>query len=123
MENSKPTLTDLLLIEVHRGWSRQAITLAGPVAALPMGTIVGKITANGKYAPLTPAASNGTQLAAGVLIADAEASTPDKKADALLRGGVVNLAALVWPAGITELQKTTALAQLEAAGILARDVL
>lgn len=123
MENSKPTLTDLLLIEVHRGLSRQAITLAGPVAALPMGTVVGKVTASGKYAPLTPAASNGSQVAAGVLIADAAASTPDKKADALLRLGVVNLAALVWPAGITDPQKATALAQLEAAGILAREAL
>lgn len=123
MENSKPTLADLVLVEVHRAWTRQLVTLAGPLTAQPMGLVVGKVSASGKYVPLAPGASNGSQIAAGVLIEDLPTSPADVKRVALLRGAVVNQAALVWPAGITDPQKTAAVAQLEAAGVLARDVL
>lgn len=124
METEKNNLADLLLIEVHRGWSRESGTLAAQGGAdVVLGTVLGKITATDKYSPLAPAASDGSQTAAAVLIEDELAVAADRTAPLLRRGAVVNAAALVWPAGITAPQKTAALAQLEAIGIVARAVL
>lgn len=35
--------------------------------AIPSGTVLGKITASGKYGPYNPAAGDGTEVAAGLL--------------------------------------------------------
>jgi len=76
---------------------------------------------SGKLKALAPTANDGTQIAVGVLGADTDASSADKIITYLARGpAVVSDAGLVWPGGITNGQKTTALAQLLALGIVSR---
>jgi hypothetical protein len=72
-----------------------------------------------KYKILAPAATDGTQRAAGILLADTDATSADKVAVAVVRAAEVNANELVWPGGITAAQKDIALAQLRAAGVLA----
>lgn len=124
METQKNTLADLLLVEVHRGWSRQTLVVGDQAgAAVPFATVLGKVTASGVYVPLAPAAEDGSQNAAAILLDDLPAVSDDTRAAALRRGAVVNPAALVWPAGITGAQKSAALALLEVNGIIAQPVL
>jgi Bacteriophage lambda head decoration protein D len=84
------------------------------------GAVLGKVTASGKYKALDPAAADGSQSAAGILYDAVDASAADAEGVAVVRLAEVNAAELVWPAGITAGQKTTALGQLAALTIIAR---
>lgn len=115
-------LGDLLLIEVHPRWTRRkAVVVAASGAAL--GTVLGKVTATGKYQPLDLTADTGIENAAAVLITNLDADAGDQSAVVIERGAVVNVDALVWPDGISAGEKTAALAQLTALGVLSETVL
>ncbi len=114
-------LGDWLKWEEDNLHSRDAIVvLAGSV--LTTGMVLGKITTGGKYVQLDPAASDGSQDAAGILVGDVTApSGADAPGVAIVREANVNSGALVWPAGITAPQKAAALAELNALHITARE--
>jgi hypothetical protein len=69
---------------------------------------------------LAPAANDGTQIAAGVMAFACDASSADKEGVMVARHAIVKSTGLVWPGGITDGQKTTALSQLAASGIIQR---
>jgi len=76
---------------------------------------------SGKYVELDTSGTDGTATAAGILYAAVDASTADADGVAVVRGPVlVNANELVWPTGITNDQKTAALADLAALNIIAR---
>ena len=113
-------LGDLLKYEAPNLYSREAATVAAG-QNLQLGTVLGRKTADGKLYALAPAATDGTENAVGVLAADVDATLIDRE-DALLitRHAIVASHALVWPVAITPTEKTTAIAQLEARGVLVR---
>jgi len=77
---------------------------------------------SGKLTALTPAANDGSQIPVGVLATDCDASAADAPCVYLARGpAVVSSDGLVWPAGISDSAKATALATLLAMGIVKRD--
>jgi hypothetical protein len=85
---------------------------------LVSGTVVGIITASGKFTILAPAAGTGEQTAAGIMYDACNATAADKAGVVVRRGPMlVNGNDLTWPGGITGPQKTTAIAQLAAIGI------
>lgn len=92
--------------------------LSGQVLAA--GTVVGKITTGGKYKILVPGASDGSEVAAGVLWGAVDATGADKPGLVVRRMRELKNALIVWPVGITGPQQVTATAQLEARGILLR---
>ena len=113
-------LGDLLKYEAPNLYSRdQATVIAGQ--NLLLGTVVGAETATSKLKTLDPTSTDGTELAAGVLALDVDATLIDRD-DAILvaRHAIVSDTALTWPAGITPTQKATAIAQLKSLGILVR---
>lgn len=59
-------------------------------------TVVGKITATGKVVVLTPGASDGSQIAYGILTQAADATSADVRVGVYV-AGFFNDAALVWP--------------------------
>lgn len=77
--------------EVATAYCRDVVTIASgsntagnPQAEL---TLLGKITASGKYATHDPAATDGTESVAGILISpDIDSSSEDVNAVALVRG-------------------------------------
>jgi Bacteriophage lambda head decoration protein D len=87
---------------------------------LEAGAVLGKVTASGKYKALDPAAVDGSEAAAGVLYGAVDASAADAEGVAIVRLAEVNAAELVWPAGITGGEQTTALGELAALSIIAR---
>lgn len=97
---------------------------AAATRSLVAGTVLGKITADGKYVELNLAATEGagSDAAAGVLLNPVSASTAaDEEAAVVVRHAVVSKDGLTWPDGITAGQIATALGELAALGILARD--
>ena len=100
------------------------VTLVSGTAASKVGQVLGLITASGKYTQVAPAAVDGSQTAAAVLMADCDASGGDKVALAVVRGpAIFKDAGLLWTSGMTTGQKTTAKAQLGAASMPVRQAL
>ena len=76
---------EFLLSEGNGTISREKITIVAAAAAMAAGTVLGKITASGKYAAYNNAASDGTEAAAGVLYAGVPDSASDQNAVAIVR--------------------------------------
>ena len=113
-------LGDLLKYEAPNLYSRDQVTvLAGQNLAL--GAVVGIVSATGKVKALDPAATDGSQTTAGILLEPVDATAGDRDDGILLaRHAIVADSALVWPAGITNAEKAAAIAELKAIGILVR---
>jgi hypothetical protein len=113
-------LGDLLKYEASHLYSRERVTVVAG-HNLPLGAVVGIVTASGKVKPLDPSATDGSQLAAGVLLQPCDAALAERN-DGLIvaRHAIVADHALTWPTGITVGEKATAVLQLKALGVLVR---
>ena len=110
-----------LVWEVLRDYTRETVTIASGAGKLEPGTVLGKITTGGKFTKLTPAATNGSQNAAGILWAGVDASAADSPGVVLLRGpALVNRHEIIWPEGASEAQITAATTALGALGVILR---
>lgn len=113
-------LGDLLKYEAPNRYSRDLATVAAG-QQLSLGTVVGLESATNKLHALDPTATDGTEVAIGVLATDVDATLIDVD-DALLisRHAIVASAAIIWPAGITAAEQATAISQLKTLGVLIR---
>ncbi len=113
-------LGDLLKYEAPNLYSRDLATVAAG-QQLSLGTVVGLESTTNKLHALDPTATDGTEVAIGVLATDVDATLIDVD-DALLisRHAIVASAAIIWPAGITAAEQATAISQLKTLGVLIR---
>jgi hypothetical protein len=113
-------LGDLLKYEAPNLYSRDRVTVASG-QNLPLGAVVGMVTATGKVKQIDPSATDGTQLAAGVLMQACDAALAERT-DGLIvaRHAIVSDHALQWPTGITTGEQQAAVAQLKSLGVLVR---
>ena len=117
-ENNR--LDDVVLWEEDNQYSRDKITvLSGENLAL--AAVVGVVTASGKYAEYDPDATDGTEDAAGILVAAVDATAADQLGVAIVRDAMIVAEELVWNAGVDAAGKTAALAELKALGIIVRE--
>ena len=120
-----PTLGDLLKFEVNGSYCRETVTLKAGTA-YELGSVLGKITASGKYR-LSPATQvvgdEGAETAIALLIEAVDATGGDKTGLIVARGpAIVSKAALVFDATVDQVaEKAAKHAQLAAAGIVPRD--
>ena len=113
-------LGDLLKYEAPNLYSRDRVTVASG-QNLPLGTVLGIVTASGKYKQIDPSAEDGTQVAAGVLLQGCDATLADRDNGLVVaRHAIVSDHALQWPEAITAAEKASAIAQLKALGVLVR---
>jgi hypothetical protein len=113
-------LGDLLKYEAPNLYSRDRVTVAAG-QNLPLGAVVGVVTATGKVKQIDPSATDGTQVAAGVLMQACDAALAERT-DGLIvaRHAIVSDHALQWPTGITTGEQQAAIAQLKSLGVLVR---
>lgn len=113
-------LGDLLKYEAPNLYSRDRVTVAAG-QNLPLGAVVGVVTATGKVKQIDPSATDGTQVAAGVLMQACDAALAERT-DGLVvaRHAIVSDHALQWPTGITTGEQQAAVAQLKSLGVLVR---
>jgi hypothetical protein len=112
-------LGDLLKFEAPSLYSREEITVAQG-QNLTLGTLVGQESETDLIKALNPAATDGTQNALGALIADTDALAANIKAVIVTRDAILADHAVIWPTTITLEQKTAAIKQLEARGVIIR---
>jgi hypothetical protein len=109
--------------EAARDYCREVITIAtgGTNPVLQPGTVLGKITASGKYAAHDPASVDGTETAVAVLWGKVDAAAADVDAVVLLRGpAIVNGNDLVFTGTPTAPEIAAAHTALATVGILIR---
>lgn len=113
-------LGDLLKYEAPNLFSRDQVTVASG-QTLPLGAVVGIVTATGKVKQIDPSATDGSQYAAGILMQPCDAALIDRE-DGLMvaRHAIVADHALTWPSAITVAEKQAAVLQLKSLGVLIR---
>lgn len=117
---------DLIKMEPFREISRSLGTISSAAGGVvKQFTVLGTVTASGKFLPYNPAASDGTQIASGILISgDADATSADVLNNVILARGpaVFDTAFLVWGTGVTtQAHKNTAYAALAAMTLVKAD--
>jgi hypothetical protein len=109
------------------GYCKKVVTVNGPAASITIGTVLGLVTATGKYKVCETSAADGSQVAAVVVVGDAMghpltttmANATDTKFLVIYRGPVaVSDTSLTFGASVTPgANLVAAQAQLVAAGI------
>ncbi|ARU01863.1 head decoration protein [Yoonia vestfoldensis] len=117
-----PSMGDVLKYELNPNFTRETITLLAG-AAYPVGAVLGRITASGKYKLATSGGTDGGQTAAAVLLYAADATSADATGLVVMRGpAIVSKSALVFDATVDDAAKiATKHGQLTAIGIIPRD--
>lgn len=100
--------------------SRDAIVIASGQGILEAGSVLGQITASGKFAAYDNSASDGTQVASGVLYEKTDATSADVDAVAITRLAEVKSSLLSFKSDQDATAKAAALADLKIANIIAR---
>jgi hypothetical protein len=117
-----PSMGDVLKYELNPNFTRETITLLAG-AAYPVGAVLGRITASGKYKLATSGGTDGAQTAAAVLLYAADATSADAAGLVIVRGpAIVSKSALVFDATVDDAAKiATKHGQLAALGIIPRE--
>ena len=117
-----PTMGDVLKYEVNPNYTRETVTLLAGTA-YPVGSVLGRITASGKYKLATSGGSDGAQTASAVLLYAVDATLADATGIVVVRGpSIVSRAGLAYDGTVDDGAKiATKLGQLGALGIIARD--
>lgn len=105
-------------------YCRAVAVINDAAADLKIGTVLGVVTATGKYKVSVQTAVDGSEAPAAVLIEDKTvAAATDTKALVLVRGpAIVSKSALILDASFdTDAEKNAVYADLEAKGILVND--
>lgn len=100
--------------------SRQQVVMVSGQTLLLAGSVLGRITASGKYTQYNPGNSDGSQTVAGVLWDDCDATAADTQCVAIVREAEVNQGELLWFSGASGGQITTGIAGLTTLQIIAR---
>jgi len=118
----KPSMGDVLKYEVNPNYTREVITLLSGMP-YPVGSVLGRITVNGKYKLATSGGTDGAQIASAVLLYAVDATLADATGIVVARGpSIVSRAGLAYDATVDDGAKiTTKLGQLAAVGIIPRD--
>ena len=87
---------------------------------LNVGTVLGKITASGKYTLHNNAASDGSEVAAAILYNTTDASVGDTACTVLTRLAEVAEAKLIFKSGISAANKAAAITALATQHIITR---
>ena len=116
----KNTLGDVIVYD-EAGFSRGEITIVSGAGSLGVGTVLGKVTANGKYTASDPAAGDGSEVAVAVLLDDVDATSADQVARASLRHTTLKQTGLVFHANVDDnAKRQTKINELEAVGLIAK---
>jgi len=116
-----PTMGDVLKYSENPNYTNESVTLLTGTN-YKVGSVLGKITASGKYKLAAVGAVDGSAVAVAVLLTAADATAGDATGVILARGpAIVSKAALVFDATVNDAPKTaTKHAELTTALIVPR---
>ena len=112
---------EFILSEANGQRSRETITLASGAGVIAAGTVLGKVTASGKYVASAVGASDGSEAPAAINIYGADASAADVTVSAIVRDAEVNGKCLTYHADRDQpAERTAAKAALATLGVIVR---
>ena len=112
---------EFLMTEAAGQRSRDNITIASGAGIIAPGTVLGKVTATGKYVASAVGASDGSQTAVAVALYGCDATSADVAIAGIVREAEVKGDVLTYHADRDQdAEKAAANADLAAAGILVR---
>lgn len=115
----KPVPGSCIISEGDHGFSRDTGSVVVPAdEVFEANTVLGQVTADDTFVKYDPAADDGSETVAAILIYPATEGTSDKAL--LRRHAQVKASELEWFDGANDAQKTTGHAELEALGIIVR---
>ena len=116
-----PTEGDLLKFDLDKNYTREVVTLLTGTS-YKLGSVLGQITASGKYQLSPDSGADGSQTAAAVLVEAVDATGGDKAGVVIKRGpAIVSRDELVFAATVNDATKiVTKIGQLTTLGIVAR---
>lgn len=121
-----PTLTEtrhaggFMASEAAGRRARETVTIVSGTGKLVPGTVLGKVTASGKYAYYNNSLATGVETAVAILWDEVDATSADKVAVVIARDAEVNAGELVWEGSQDATAKNAGIADLRALGIIAR---
>ena len=120
--NETPHDGNFILSEDDEGrLSRDNVVIASGAGALLPGTVLGKLTASGKFVPSPETAADGSEAAVAILVGRVDATSSDVTAVGLMRHAEVNRHGLIYDASVDDdLKKSAKQDQLRAVGIVVR---
>ena len=113
---------ECIIAEEEAHYCREVITIPAGTGIVGPDTVLGKITASGKYVPSDDGAADGSEKAAAVNIYGCDATDADAEVVAIVRGpATLNRNCLTYAAARdTDAKKAAAIADLAEAGIICR---
>jgi hypothetical protein len=112
---------EFVLSEGNGNISRDSITIVSGAGVVRAGTVLGKITASGKYTPSPATGADGSQVAVAVNLYEVDATSADVAVAAIMRDAEVNVNTLTYAASVDDNTKKAAKAtQLAAVNIIVR---
>ena len=112
---------EFILSEANGQRSRETITIASGAGVIAAGTVLGKVTASGKYVASSVAASDGSEVPTAINIYGADASSADATVSAIARDAEVNGKCLTWHADRDQpAERAAANAALANLGVIVR---
>ena len=112
---------EFLMTEANGQRSRENIIIASGAGIIAPGTVLGKITATGKYLASAVGATDGSQTAAAIALYGCDATASDTDIAAITRDAEVNAKILTYhPDRDQAAEKAAAQADLVAVGIIVR---
>jgi hypothetical protein len=106
--------------EANFARSRDQVTFDGSSGGggfVYAGTVMGQITASGKWVPCVESASDGAQTPAGIAIYDTDATNGDVQGSIIARAAEVRFEDLTWDPSISTLTEQKAKAALLQSGV------
>lgn len=120
--NDRVRAVEFILSEANPDRSRDTIVIASGSGVVTAGTVLGKITASGKYAPSPATGSDGAQTGVALNLYTVDATSADVKVTGLTRDAEVNGNCIFYAASVDDNTKKAAKAtQLAAVGIIVRN--
>ena len=112
---------EFLLSEGNGNISREVVTVVSGAGALKAGTVLGKVTASGKYKAAAADATDGSEDAIAIALYDVDATSADAAVAVIARNAEVNGKILSYHASVnTDAEKPACAASLATAGIIVR---
>lgn len=122
LDTQSDALGDWLKWEEDNLYSREKIILIAGNGDLVTGTVLGKITASGKFTQFDDEATDGSEDAAGILLLDTSVEDDeDKEAVAITKEAIVREGGLTWPSTTDTDENAAAVIDLEALCIRVRE--
>lgn len=116
-----PVASDWLKSEADSYRSRSTVVIASGSGKLQTGQVLGKLAANGKFAPNAASGSDGSQTSVAILLFPVDATSADAPAVVVDCDAVVSHAGLIHGPSVNDATKRAAAnAQLAAVGIKVR---